>query len=202
MRVDPVVKASPCLDHDAGLGHAQKDLLIEAFVAQAVVEALMLSSGRTPSEHVAFGSCLSRSARFYMPVLPRTARIDIDGADTHLCEPVLNVPGHELGTVVATDVVRHAPLGHGLRQGVEHLLALELATHFDPEALPAFFQRLVEDSIFQHLVRQHLLELHVLDLEVDLSKFAGKSIDLIIENKANNWMNEFGYWGSIQVVRE
>jgi len=122
VRVDPVVKASPFLDHDAGLGHAQKDLLIEAFVAQAVVEALMHSSGRTPSEHVAFGSCLSRSARFYMPVLPRTARIDIDGADTHLREPVLNVPGNELGTVVATDVVRHAPLGHGLRQTARNLL--------------------------------------------------------------------------------
>ena len=41
-----------------------------------------------------------------------------------------------------------------------------------------------------------------LDLEIDLSKFAGKSINLILENKANNWMNEFGYWGSIQVVSE
>ncbi|MFT6575271.1 MAG: hypothetical protein ACJA16_003471, partial [Akkermansiaceae bacterium] len=39
-----------------------------------------------------------------------------------------------------------------------------------------------------------------LDLEIDLSKFAGKSLDLILENKANNWMNEFGYWGSIKVV--
>ena len=41
-----------------------------------------------------------------------------------------------------------------------------------------------------------------LDLELDFSKFAGKSINLILENKANNWMNEFGYWGSIQVVSE
>jgi len=41
-----------------------------------------------------------------------------------------------------------------------------------------------------------------LDLEIDLSKFAGKSINLILENKANNWMAEFGYWGSIQVVSE
>ncbi len=38
----------------------------------------MLSSGRTPSEHVAFGSCLSRSARFYMAILPRASRIDVD----------------------------------------------------------------------------------------------------------------------------
>ncbi|MEN3943006.1 PVC-type heme-binding CxxCH protein [Prosthecobacter sp. SYSU 5D2] len=41
-----------------------------------------------------------------------------------------------------------------------------------------------------------------LDLEIDLSKFAGKPVKLILENKANDWKNEFGYWGRIQMVHE
>ncbi|MFT5469398.1 MAG: putative membrane-bound dehydrogenase-like protein [Verrucomicrobiales bacterium] len=41
-----------------------------------------------------------------------------------------------------------------------------------------------------------------LELEVDLTPFAGEHVDLKIENKANNWANEFGYWGSIRVVTE
>jgi hypothetical protein len=36
-------------------------------------------------------------------------------------------------------MVRHAPLGHGPRQGIEDVLALELTAHFDSEALPAVF---------------------------------------------------------------
>ena len=113
MRANLIELPAPVSDHHPAFPQGVEHLPTEAFPAELVVEALMLSSGRTPSEHVAFGSCLSRSARFYMAVLPRTARIDIDGADAHLLEPVLDVPGNELGTVVATDVVRHAPLGHG-----------------------------------------------------------------------------------------
>ena len=115
MRVDAVVEAPPFLDHHPGLCHAEEHLLVEAFVPEPVVEAL------------------------YMAVLPRASRIDVDRRDPHLPEPVLDVPGDELGTVVATDVVRHAPLGHGPRQGGEDVLALELTAHFDPEALPAVF---------------------------------------------------------------
>ena len=41
-----------------------------------------------------------------------------------------------------------------------------------------------------------------LNLEIDLSRFAGKHVDLVIENGANDWMNEFGFWSSIKVVTE
>ena len=41
-----------------------------------------------------------------------------------------------------------------------------------------------------------------LDLEIDLSRFAGKSVNLVLENRANNWKNEFGYWGSVKLVRK
>ena len=75
---DVVVLPTPILEHYPGLGQSPELFSIQAFFAQAGIEALMLSSGRTPSEHVAFGSCLSRSARFYMAILPRASRIDVD----------------------------------------------------------------------------------------------------------------------------
>ncbi len=41
-----------------------------------------------------------------------------------------------------------------------------------------------------------------LTLEIDLSRFAGKHIDLTLENRANDWKNEFGYWGSVKVISQ
>jgi putative membrane-bound dehydrogenase-like protein len=41
-----------------------------------------------------------------------------------------------------------------------------------------------------------------LDLEVDLSEFAGKSIALELHNHPNNWLNEFGYWGRVEIISE
>jgi putative membrane-bound dehydrogenase-like protein len=41
-----------------------------------------------------------------------------------------------------------------------------------------------------------------LDLSVDLSKFAGRRIPLSIENRANNWHNEWAYWNKVEVVTE
>ena len=36
-------------------------------------------------------------------------------------------------------------------------------------------------------------------VRVDLSKFAGKKVALRLENFPNNWSNEFGYWGDLEV---
>ena len=41
-----------------------------------------------------------------------------------------------------------------------------------------------------------------LDMAVDLSSFAGKRIKLTLENKANNWANEWAYWNKVEIVRE
>ncbi len=38
------------------------------------------------------------------------------------------------------------------------------------------------------------------EIAVDLSPFAGRTIDLEIQNKANDWSWEFGYWGRIAVL--
>lgn len=38
------------------------------------------------------------------------------------------------------------------------------------------------------------------DLEIDLSEFAGKRLKLSVENKANDWHNEWAYWHQVKVV--
>jgi hypothetical protein len=40
------------------------------------------------------------------------------------------------------------------------------------------------------------------DLDLDLSEFAGKSVALELHNHPNNWSNEFGYWGRVEIVSE
>ena len=39
-----------------------------------------------------------------------------------------------------------------------------------------------------------------LDVTVDLSKYAGTQIQLRIENRANDWRNEWAYWHEVKVV--
>ena len=78
MRANLIELPAPVSDHHPAFPQGVEHLPTEAFPAELVVEALMLSSGRTPSEHVAFGSCLSRSARFHVAVLPGTTRIDVE----------------------------------------------------------------------------------------------------------------------------
>jgi putative heme-binding domain-containing protein len=38
------------------------------------------------------------------------------------------------------------------------------------------------------------------DLEIDLRKFAGQSVTVVLQNAANNWANEFGYWRDVEFV--
>jgi hypothetical protein len=39
-----------------------------------------------------------------------------------------------------------------------------------------------------------------LEVEVDLTKFAGQKIDLALENRPNDWRNEFGFWHSVKII--
>ena len=41
-----------------------------------------------------------------------------------------------------------------------------------------------------------------LEISVDLSRFAGKKIPLAIENRANDWNNEWAYWNRVAIVSE
>ena len=39
-----------------------------------------------------------------------------------------------------------------------------------------------------------------LNVVVDLSKYVGTKIQLRIENRANDWRNEWAYWHTVKVV--
>ncbi|OYP34178.1 PVC-type heme-binding CxxCH protein [Rhodopirellula sp. MGV] len=39
-----------------------------------------------------------------------------------------------------------------------------------------------------------------LDVAVDLSEFAGKDVRLVLENRANNWQNEWAYWNHVVIT--
>lgn len=41
-----------------------------------------------------------------------------------------------------------------------------------------------------------------LDIVVDLTPFAGQTIPLTLENRANNWQNEWAYWNRVEVVSQ
>lgn len=41
-----------------------------------------------------------------------------------------------------------------------------------------------------------------LNVEADLTQFAGQTVEVVIENRATDWRNEWGYWNSVRVVNE
>jgi len=100
---------------------------------------LMLSSGRTPSEHVAFGSCLSRSARFHVTILPGTAWIDVERLDLSLLQPVSQEVGNKLRAIVRSDVTRRSMLADELLHHLAHLLRSNVAIHMQRVGLAREF---------------------------------------------------------------
>ena len=56
------------------------------------------------------------------------------------------------------------------------------------------------EVIYDKIVGNSEVKEQWLEFDLDLSEYAGKKIPLVLENKANDWRNEFGYWGSIEVV--
>lgn len=41
-----------------------------------------------------------------------------------------------------------------------------------------------------------------LDVSVDLTEYAGQRVKLTLENKPNNWSNEWAYWNRVEIVSE
>jgi len=41
-----------------------------------------------------------------------------------------------------------------------------------------------------------------LTLEFDLSKLAGQTVEIVLENRADDWAWEFAYWGSVDIVTD
>ena len=59
-----------------------------------------------------------------------------------------------------------------------------------------------DDVLVDKIVDAKAVSEEWLDLDVDLSQYAGKQVQVSIENKANNWSNEWAYWNSIKIKSE
>ena len=59
-----------------------------------------------------------------------------------------------------------------------------------------------KELLADQVVSPKSVEKEWLDVTVDLSQFAGQKIQLSIENRANNWSNEWAYWHQITIVSE
>ena len=94
MRANPIVMTPPALDDDLRLTQRGEDLAVEEFVTQARIEALDVA------------------------VLPRTARGDEGGFRPDGRDPILDGLGHELRTIVRTDIAGYAAQDEEIGQDV------------------------------------------------------------------------------------
>ena len=115
MRSDLVELLAAISDHHLAFPQGVEHFPSEAFLVELVVKVLMLPSGRTPLEHVAFGSGPSRSARFHLTILPGTARVDGEGLDPCLLQQVPQEVGDELTRSARPSAGYLAPLGSFFR---------------------------------------------------------------------------------------
>src|SRR6516165_3920566 len=98
-----VVTLAVVFDHYARFAQRPQLLAVEAFVAEATVEA------------------------FHEPVLPRTAWVDVNGLDALLRQPALHLPSDKLRAVVTAQVLRRAMLRDRLFQPLQHVLRAQRA---------------------------------------------------------------------------
>jgi hypothetical protein len=101
---------SPAFDDSFGLGEAVEDLAVEELVAKFGVEALAIA------------------------VLPRRAWLDEGRLRADRCDPLPHCFGDELGTIVRTNMPRHAAQDEEVRQDVNDIGGLELPVYPDRDA--------------------------------------------------------------------
>ena len=110
-----VILPAPVFDDHACLGQGEQLLAIEAFVAQAGIEALSEA------------------------VLPRATRINVDRFNLLGCQPSPQLLLNELRSVVAADVFWRPVLGNQSCHDLAHLAGVDPAIHVDASALVGVF---------------------------------------------------------------
>lgn len=58
------------------------------------------------------------------------------------------------------------------------------------------------ETIADELISSKTVNKEWFETKVDLSNYAGKTIDLIINNHPNNWHNEWAYWNEVKIISE
>src|ERR671921_858178 len=102
---------APGADDDLSLLQAVEDLAFQALVPELPIEALAVA------------------------VLPRAARGNVQGLRPELLQPLAKSLGDHLGAVVTANMLRHARLEHGIRQGLDHAQAVDPPLHSERQAL-------------------------------------------------------------------
>ena len=103
---------------------------------------------------------------------------------------------------------------HPIKQGVPCILTrtvelpagkkskLRLSVSHDPQGDWQLIVKANGRKLYDGIVGPKTAKNGWLDLDIDLSEFAGKKVALELHNHPNNWSNEFGYWGRVEIVTE
>jgi putative membrane-bound dehydrogenase-like protein len=79
---------------------------------------------------------------------------------------------------------------------------LRLSVAHDPQGDWQLIVKANGEKLYDGVIGPKTTKNGWLDLEIDLSAFAGKKVNLELLNYPNHWSYEFGYWGRIDVVTE
>jgi putative heme-binding domain-containing protein len=79
---------------------------------------------------------------------------------------------------------------------------LRLSVAHDPQGDWQLVVKANGEKLYDGLIGPKTTKNGWADLEIDLSKFAGKPVNLELLNAPNNWSYEFGYWGRVEIVSE
>ena len=105
-----VVMMSPSFDQHLGFTERGEDLGVQQLVPEFTVEA------------------------FVVAVFPGAPRRDVEGFDPNLGQPFPHRRGHELRTVIRSDVIWRAMLGEQIGQARQHVVAPEPPRHRQGQA--------------------------------------------------------------------
>src|SRR5271155_5002348 len=167
MRSPCVVFHPPLLDHDLCLLQRVKDLSIQAFIPQLPVEALAVT------------------------VLPRTARLDVQRSRSHVPQPLPKFLGHELRTVVRSNILWNSAPEHHIRQRLDDLITPKSSSYSNRQALPRVFidhrQHADRSALMGH--RTH----EVIAPDVIRSLWPQPHARTVIEPEPSPWFLLLGY---------
>src|SRR5271170_5408590 len=133
-RVRPlrVVFHAPPLGQNLCLLQRVKDLAVQELIAQLSVEALTI------------------------PVFPRTPRLDVQRPRAHFPQPLPQLLGNKLRSVVRTNVLWYSARQHHIGQRFDHLQTPQPPRHPQCQALPCVLVDHHQDAQYSSVVRHRL----------------------------------------------
>ncbi len=79
---------------------------------------------------------------------------------------------------------------------------LRLSVSHDPQGDWQLIVKANGEKLYDGVIGPKTTKNGWLDLEIDLSAFAGKKVNLELSNYPNHWSYEFAYWGRVDIITE